>query len=331
MDKVANLPPLQRSELFEQSAANRGIHPAIIEKDFWVCWVLKRLFESANLSSQLVFKGGTSLSKVYGLIDRFSEDIDLILDWTLLGYGQQQLDPWQPLDSNTQLDKFNREFNSRAAQCIASNILVELGKQLETCPEVTARVAIDDPQVIEVAYPASFKLAVLRPEVKLEIGPLASWVPSGKFAITPYAAEEFPSVFSAPSCNVIALKAERTFWEKLTILHQQAHRQTLIPTGYSRHYYDTYRLANSREGENAIRDLSLLHDVVAFKQRFYRSTWARYDLARPGTFKVLPSKEAQAHLQSDYRAMQSMFFVRPPAWEVIVDRLADLEAEINEL
>jgi predicted nucleotidyltransferase component of viral defense system len=88
MDKVAALGDRERSQLFEETAARRSIHPAIIEKDFWVCWVLKKVFGCDELANHVIFKGGTSLSKVHGLIDRFSEDIDLVLNWELLGYGK---------------------------------------------------------------------------------------------------------------------------------------------------------------------------------------------------------------------------------------------------
>ena len=90
MNKVARLPAAERLDLFQETATQRGVSAAVIEKDFWVCWVLKQLFADAALGTRLVFKGGTSLSKVYNLIDRFSEDIDLILDWRLLGYGPDQ-------------------------------------------------------------------------------------------------------------------------------------------------------------------------------------------------------------------------------------------------
>ena len=85
MDKISELSQEDRRDLFGQTAINLGFDPAVVEKDFWVCWVLKRLFESPELSKQLVFKGGTSLAKVHKLIERFSEDIDLVLDWRLLG------------------------------------------------------------------------------------------------------------------------------------------------------------------------------------------------------------------------------------------------------
>lgn len=81
MEQVARFSTMQRRELFSEAAARLGMTPAVVEKDFWVTWVLDRLFATPTLAHLLVFKGGTSLSKVYGLIERFSEDVDLILDW----------------------------------------------------------------------------------------------------------------------------------------------------------------------------------------------------------------------------------------------------------
>ena len=331
MDSVANLSNRQRQELFEQTAANRGFHPAIAEKDFWVCWVLMKLFGSAVLTQQLVFKGGTSLSKAHHLIHRFSEDIDLVLNWELLGYGSGGSDPWRTIPSNTQLDRLNREFNDKAAGFIANELLPLVSGLLSTCPGVRAAVSASDPQVVEIRYPNAFSLDALRPEVKLEIGPLASWVPSGRYPIRSFAAEEFPSLFDVPECHVTAITAERTFWEKATILHQQAHRTTPMPAGYSRHYYDLYQLAGSQVGENALQDLSMLRDVVTFKQRFYRSSWARYDLAKPGSFRLVPEQAGERALRADYRDMRPMFFTTPPTWDEIMLSLGQLEARINQL
>src|SRR6266849_9068811 len=107
MDKVANLQPDQRRDLFRESAARRGMSPAIVEKDFWVCWVLKKLFTDAYLKDRMVFKGGTTLSKVFKLIDRFSEDIDLVLDWRLLGFSSGIEDPGQVSLSKSKQDRLN--------------------------------------------------------------------------------------------------------------------------------------------------------------------------------------------------------------------------------
>ncbi len=331
MDKVAKLREGDRRDLFRQTAANRGFHPAIAEKDFWVCWVLMKLFGDTTLQDQIVFKGGTSLSKVHHLIDRFSEDIDLVLNWELLGYGKGKSDPWLKLPSNTQLDKFNKEFNQKAAHYIANTLLAHIRTLLSSCSDIRAEISGEDSQAISIFYPASFQLQSLRPEVRLELGPLASWVPSGRYSIRPFAAEEFPQLFDEPECSVIAITAERTFWEKATILHQQAHRTSIMPSGYSRHYYDLHQLALSPVAKNALSDLNLLEDVIQFKSRFYHSPWARYDLAKPGTFRLLPTPRGDRELQADYQYMASMFFSKPPTWSQILETLGALEEQINRI
>ena len=224
MDKVALLTAAERSELFRESAARRGMSPAVIEKDFWVCWVLKQLFAEPSFNERIVFKGGSSLSKVFGLIDRFSEDIDLVLDWRLLGYGAGMEDPRQELDSLTKRDRFSKAVNRKAAEYIAGTLIHDLTRLMARCPQVSAAVDVIDPHSVNISYPASFSVDYIRPKVVLEIGPLASWVPSASHSIRPCAAEEFPQLFAEPECQVIATSAERTFWEKATILHQQAHR-----------------------------------------------------------------------------------------------------------
>jgi len=171
----------------------------------------------------------------------------------------------------------------------------------------------------------------IRPEVVLEIGPLAAWVPSASHRIRPYAAEEFPQLFAEPECRVIATSAERTFWEKATILHQQAHRTGPMPLRYSRHYYDLYKLAASPVSTSAIADLGLLRDVVAFKQRFYPSGWARYEDAVPGSLKLIPANAPLAELQRDYNSMQVMIHGQIPDFDEIIIALRHLEDQINGL
>lgn len=114
MDRVANLPTEQRADLFRETGARRGTGSAVTEKDFWVCWVLKKLFADPGLKEHLVFKGGTTLSKVFGIIERFSEDVDLILDWQLLGFGEGLENPYQEFQSNTKQDQFTKRFNEKA-------------------------------------------------------------------------------------------------------------------------------------------------------------------------------------------------------------------------
>lgn len=329
MHRVARLPASQRRELFQESALQRGMNAAVIEKDFWVCWVLKHLFADPELGTRLVFKGGTSLSKVFGLIDRFSEDIDLVLDWQLLGYGPGQEDPYQDFDSKGKQDRFNKGINRKAAEYIAGALVSNLEQLFAHCPEI--RVAVDDtdPHALNVGYPAAFSENYIRPEVRLEIGPLASWIPSGRYLIQPYAAGIFPEVFEEPACPVVAIAAERTFWEKATLLHQEAHRDGVLPSRYSRHYYDAYKLASSPVRQRALEDLELLRQVVEFKQRFYPCGWACYERAKPGTFRLVADRARHPVLRRDYRDMGIMIFGEIPKFDTLMDTLQRLEDEIN--
>ena len=325
MHKIARLPETERTELFRETAAQKGMTPAIAEKDFWVTCVLERIFSDATLSSILIFKGGTSLSKVYGVIERFSEDIDLILDWNLL----TSKDPKEER-SRRQQEILNKEINKKAKEYIATTLVKALQKQVgDICS-----VAIDenDGYVINVRYPSSFDETYLRPEIRLEIGPLAEWMPNEKHNVISYAAEVFPKLFEHSSCEVPTILAERTFWEKATILHHEANRPegSLQPKRYSRHYYDLAMMAETPIKSRALERFDLLEHVVAFKKRFYPRGWADYDAAKPGTLKLLPSNEIEKTLRKDYKDMRTMIYGNYPDFDAILETLKNIENEINK-
>ncbi len=330
MNKVAALPANQRTELFSLTAERRGFGSvAVVEKDFWVCWALKQIFSHPDLTGKLLFKGGTSLSKVFGLIDRFSEDIDLILDWNLVTNQNPMEDR-----SNTQQDRLNQEIDRAAQEYISGTLLGFLDDALGAhC--TTEILAEEETQshIVKVKYPETTERGNLRPYLQLEIGPLASWVPNSEYTVRPYAAEEFPDLFDDLECPVRAIDAKRTFWEKATILHHEAHRpeSSTVPERYSRHYYDLYLMAQSDVKQSALADLPLLHDVIEFKKRFYRRGWANYDLAVPGTIRLVPSERVLEEMREDYDKMQEMFFGRHPGFEEILTGLSALENEINQL
>ena len=326
MNKIANLSEKDRSDLFKETASKMHTTNAIVEKDFWVVWVLDKLFSEKILSKILLFKGGTSLSKIFGLIERFSEDIDLILNWELLT-GKNPNDD----RSKTQQNKFNTSINAKAQKYIKAKILPIVSDILE--PHCNCMIKEDDGFSIDIQYPALFSDKTLLPHILLEIGPLASWLPSDEFEITSFAAQEFPNIFSQSSCKVNAVLAERTFWEKATILHQEANRveDKVIPSRYSRHYYDLARMAKSDLKNKALADLELLKNVVEFKKRFYPCGWAKYEKAKVGTFKLLPPEFRYKELKEDYVLMQNMIFGKRIDFDIIISILKDLEEEINSL
>lgn len=332
MYNIAKASEQDRRVLFRNTAQQTGLHEAIIEKDFWVCLTLDHLFHHSPWKAAFTFKGGTSLSKCYGLIQRFSEDIDLILDWRVLGYGLHE--PWAPR-SNTKQDQFNKEANERAEQFLRDILLPSLRSEFGIILGMEADLYIDpdDEQTICFRYPSIFKTESILQVIRLEIGALAAWTPSQPREIRPYSAECYRAAFQQANTVVLTAAAERTFWEKVTILHHEANRPEHLPmpSRYSRHYYDLYCIAHSESKAAAYEDLDLLGRVVEFKMKFYPRKWAQYELARPGTMKLCPPEYRYAALEEDYTVMQGMMFGECPSFADLMAFIRELEAEINAL
>jgi len=326
MKEIADLNAQDRSELFNETARRKGITPAAVEKDFWICWVLMKIYTHPHLSELLRFKGGTSLSKCFGVIERFSEDIDLILDWTAL----TQTDPTQKR-SKTQQSKLNLEINSQAQDFIKHKLLPLIQEQMDGY--CLSEIDASDPHTINVSYQPAFPNHYLRDQIRLEIGPLAEMVPFGHYSVKPYVAEEFPKLFKQPCVELDAIKPERTFWEKVTILHAEAHRpdNKPQPSRYSRHYYDVYRMLGTEIEQAALANLDLLEDVVRFKKKFYYSAWANYDHAVLPTIRLVPGDKVMASLKADYVEMREMIFGDYPSLNDIISAITDFEQRLNQL
>ncbi len=198
-------------------------------------------------------------------------------------------------------------------------------------PVCRCAVDAERPYVVNILYPNAFQSGYLRPEICLEIGALASWLPFETHTIVSYAADCFPDVFTEPNCLVHVIAAERTFWEKVTILHHEAHRpaDSRQPPGLSRHYYDVARMSLQDVKDRALADLTMLERVVAFKMKFYPRGWARYDLAKPGTLRLVPHGHILDSVKKDYAVMREMIYGEYPDYEELLKILQDLEHEIN--
>lgn len=171
----------------------------------------------------------------------------------------------------------------------------------------------------------------MRRTVKLEFGSLTDQRPVGEHIITPWVAEHLPNAFRDWTCRVIALDIERSFWEKATILHSEAFRipDDPMPSRYSRHYADMAALAQNPTAMTAIGMNELRDRVVRWKSRFFARSWARYDLAVCGTFRLVPSQDRIRALESDYKAMEPMFITKPIPFNRVLHILGDLELRIN--
>lgn len=344
VDKVARLPSTERAALFGESAAMRGIANTIIEKDFWVCWTLRRIFAlPKGETASLVFKGGTSLSKAYNAIRRFSEDIDLSFDRADLGYAGER-DPEKAGLGRKKAEKLIDDLGSDVAAHIAGRFLPALQAAfvgaLGEPDEGEWSLVIDpaDAQTVNFHYPTAFSnieyagMSYITPRVKLELGARGDPWPTEERVIRPYAADDFPAFFEDPDTTVTVLSAQRTFWEKVTALHAEAHRPDGSPTPqyFSRHFYDIAMLLETDEGKAAAQDFDLLAQVARHKSIFFRSAWASYDTAKPGSLRLVPSDERIKDLRADYRAMAPMMFdAKAQAFDEILARIGQFQDDAN--
>ena len=326
------LPPDERRLYIAPAATRRNVSPVVLEKDFWVCWLLGILFES-EFAGSLVFKGGTSLSKVFGVIERFSEDIDLSLSPEFLhlpyaGTSRNHASKWMT-KAETMCGAAVR---TQIGPAIEEAVEAVLGKGQPAWFEFLTDTHTNSP-VLLFHYPSSQPAGFdyLKRSVKLEFGSLTDQQPVGRHPIRPWVADVLPDAFTDWRCEVVALEVERSFWEKATILHTEYHRPAEKPTPdrFSRHYADTAALAMHPAASKAIDHHDLRTRVVVWKSQFFGSSWASYDKAKPGTFRLVPPAERLAALRRDYQAMRDMYLSEPASFDDILAILAELESRIN--
>ncbi len=169
----------------------------------------------------------------------------------------------------------------------------------------------------------------IRGRVKIELGWRSATTPAEERTVIPYAATYFPNLFTNPTVRCNVLTVDRTFWEKAAALHAESFRDQ-VPRFFARHYSDVAELSRTDRGVGALADLEMLEAVRRYKQRYYPSAWARYDLALPGTLRLRPSREKSSALAADYRSMRTMFFAEPLPFPEVLDRLGEIEKTINE-
>ncbi len=333
-DAYLSLTPRERLEILDASSRQSGLDPAILEKDYWVCLTLDLLFALPDLGEHLVLKGGTSLSKVYRLIDRFSEDVDVSFHREFLGFGDER-DP----EAATGKEQSRRveALQQACRDCIQQRLLPALqesmARRLGGAAGWTMELDPEDAQTILFRFPKAggHSLPYIAPVVRIELGARSDHWPSEQKPIRSYLSETLEKPLGA--ATVRSLAAERTFWEKATLLHAEAHRDPAkaMPARYARHYHDLARMAMAPVAERALADAALRERVVAHKSIYFRSGWARYDLAVPATFRLLPPQERLSELLADHKKMAPMFFSQPASMESVLATLGQLEARIRAL
>jgi hypothetical protein len=298
-----------------------------------VVWLLQHLYDLPDAGS-FFFKGGTSLSKAFNVIERFSEDIDLIIDRARFGYAGR--DDIASAPSKTAASKRLDQLATNISAYIADRIVPQLVERFGVVLTEPFSLEPDPaaPTQIIFAYPSESTDAYVLPRVLVETGGNADNWPTETRTITPYVADAAPEGFADVGVVVTAISATRTFWEKLTILHKTAHRFDGVPgwhpaARYSRHYYDVYRLARSSFAQSAIPDVNLAEAVREAANTFFPDNKANYDEFIPGSIRLVPASSAMPALAEDYRAMRDMIFGEYPTLDEIMTELRDLEERLN--
>ncbi|KWV58067.1 hypothetical protein AS156_35130 [Bradyrhizobium macuxiense] len=331
-----------RRGLFQQAGQRLACAPENIEKDFWVCWTLDVLYNKAGIKPRLLFKGGTSLSKAFDLIQRFSEDIDITVFRTdLLGEDFPSDDELRAMGSKQRSRKLD-EIKERCSGFINGDFRDALTKVAASELEghkfkIEPDTEDPDGQSLLFHYPSAFTGSdegYVRRLVKIESGAKSALDPHEAKTIAPYSATEAEGLNLAVS-NVLTIKPGRTFWDKIIILHGQRHwfenKGSLYKDGQrlSRHYYDAYRLLASDHGKSAITDLELAESCAQHARLYFNRKPLDLDLAAPGTFGIVPAGGMLAPLKTDYEKMAGMIFGEVPPFDEMIERIAEAETTLN--
>ncbi|NTJ11725.1 nucleotidyl transferase AbiEii/AbiGii toxin family protein [Rhizobium lusitanum] len=354
--KVLRSSAEERRALFETVASDLQTRAENIEKDLYVCWVLDFLFNRrTNDPIGLYFKGGTSLSKAYGLINRFSEDIDIgIYKADLKVPTESEI---AALSSVTKQQKALAEVVDEAARQYMSGPLKEsLSQEIAAVEAEIGQVghfslsfgydvyrkkeALD---VLVLRYKSVFDTSAgyVEAAVRIEGGARPDPLPAEARTILAYVAKEMgESDFTVP--NVTTVKPERTFWEKVLILHAMTETtekrsaeddpERRIPdlNRYSRHYYDVHQIWTHQDYGLATASMRELAEACRqHKELMFRSPDHRYDRAVPGTYRLVPTPDMRKKLAADYDRMSAMIFATPPGFKAVMKSIEELEAAVN--
>jgi hypothetical protein len=335
-----------RRGLFVAAAQRLGTTERYVEKDFWVCWTLEALFNERPSADgpRLLFKGGTSLSKAFGLIDRFSEDIDITVFREDLGQPAtcENLEQLSGKRRSARLDAIRDACRSFIAGKLRSDLSAILAAALEDArlPPESARIELDggdpDGQTLLLSYASAIAVqdGYVKPVVRIECGAKSALDPHAPAVVKPYVADDLPGTGFAV-LNVTTVDARRTFWDKVVILHgtrrwfdakgelrQQGER-------VSRHYYDVHRLLDSEVGHEAVADLAMAKDCARHARMFFDRP--AFDLlsAVEGRFAVAPAAGMIDALRRDYASMTGMVFGPVPPFEAVLESIVGLDVRLN--
>ena len=326
MSDFLGLPSEDRIFLCRHIGEQLGIIPSIVEKDFWVCRVLNILFREDSLNPYLCFRGGTSLSKAYKIIRRFSEDIDVALSprfFTELG----EEDKPTAFQSASQRDAKLRKIRPHYRRMMEHVLLPLMEERMKEMGIKNVHIELEDlstardPFVLLIHYPSLFEQnesLYIRPFVKIELSGRAQTEPSEARMVDSYIGEGFPEF--SDSTEVRTISPFRTFWEKCFILHEnntRPHEGWNIKARLARHYYDAAALIRA-----GYVDKELFFDVRDKRKLYHWQTWVDYDTLLPSDLKLIPDAlELREKWQRDYEQTSAMLFDEPEPFDSLMSTI----------
>lgn len=330
----------RRNLVCTQVGAQLNLAEVAVEKDFWVCWTLNKLFQLPIWGDQLTFKGGTSLSKGWKLIERFSEDVDIVINREALGFDGNNSP--EVASSKKQMRKRLNALRESSQKCVKEEIQPALQEAIfADLPSTLVWELLNDPadpdgQTLLFNYPTAFSAgaAYLRRAVKIEMGARSDTDPSTTITIAPFISEVFPDLFSGDKFEVRAVMPKRTFWEKAMLLHEENFR----PVGskrrkeyMARHYYDLFRLIEEGISNEAIADVELFAHVASHRIFFFRQNWVDYSTLVRGQLRLVPTVDQMPDWRTDYSNMQKeMFFGDAPDFDTVIEKVRGFQDGFNQ-
>jgi hypothetical protein len=323
-----------RKDIFEETALKVGLpYAAAVEKDWWVVKTLELIFES-SIAKHTVFKGGTSLSKAWGLIDRFSEDIDLALDRRFLGFTKPDSQM-----SGSQVGKLRKEsfkFISETLFPEIQNLFLQRGFKDIEVRLGKVKDPDQDPLTIEVYYPSlTDPVAYLPPRVLIEVGSRSLIEPFESRNILSFVGEQYPGrSFADLPIEIPSVLPERTFLEKIFLLHEefQLPAQRIKVERKSRHLYDVEKMMDKDFASAAVSNKDLFQTIVEHRRTLTPLRGVNYEDHIPSKINPIPPESIIDAWEKDYKAMQeSMLFNPSLPFSDLIDRLLILKSRVNNI
>lgn len=329
---VDRLAMLQQTEI-----KHPGINQVAIEKDWWVTVILKALFKT-DCRDSLIFKGGTSLSKGFNIIERFSEDIDLAISHSFFGIEKTSK------NQREKLRKMSRTYIHEALSAQLDSLLKEMGISGYSIENVTQTQdkngewrSIDsdkDPTVILLHYPSVVEdtISYIPPRVKIEISCLSMDEPIEEREIHSLIGECFESEDADANCIVRTVVPTRTFLEKIFLLAEEFQKEQPRSLRMSRHLYDLEKLMDTEYGHEALSDRSLYDAIVEHRRTYYALKHVNYDLHNPSTINfTIPESSIEAW-KADYTDMRR-FFIYGESWsfDVLIKKIEELQEKVRSI